>query len=237
MAISQRLKYHRRGYALKSHDAVLSPQPGKQLELCSLNLFNSTNDVQDLGAGIALDSSEYTIYSFRTGGIVPFDNTLFTTSNGDGFVIQSSSPISMVSFNKTQGQGGSPTYEYAYDTATGTPDLVPIGPGDFTGTGSGAIIINPPHDWVPGNLGFTGLPTNLYTLIVLTGTAPSQDVIVDSIKLSNLIIFMEDVESKQTIERSFPGHQYLLNAGAEVIPYFGVPAADNVVEITYKDSP
>lgn len=241
-----------RSYSQESQDAVLSIDASKQLKILSLQAQNRSGGAANVGLGVQfkmasatgqlgfgqIDASETpdfvdSLDSVLGGTAV----TIFTTTNNDGFLVQANRPFNLVGFNVSQEETGAPVYAYSYYNGTSYASLTPILVPDYTATGYENLLFSAPHDWVAGTTAAVGGSSDLYSLMAVATTAPSQAVQIDSLSISYLIGFQDALADNGNLEISYNEMlPLLLEAGESVIPFFGTAAAGNLVSGTYQVS-
>lgn len=225
------------GFAKVTAHTVLTAPPGTQLNIHSIAAINGSVTNGAIGLGLTVTANNATVYSLIAGSASAYNGTAFTTTIGDGFLVQSKNmPVDMLAFNVSQRDTGAATYTYEYWNGASFVFFTPNKTPTFTQLGETGLVYASMYDWAVGNGGIAGLSNAQYTLRVRSTVAPSQAVIT-SIQPVKLIVYREVVESKQSIDLSFDQDQYLFDSGESVIPYFEVADPQNSLEISWQNNP
>lgn len=233
-----------RAYPEKGKTACLS-ETTSQIALLNARAYNNTGGaisvgiVRKIAAGAAAHP-QFRVWSFVAAGSVYTDVTalvaagtnIFTATDNDGFLIQSTHPFGLVGMTvSTAGAGGTFTYKYS-SSATAFTTLTKIDSFDCTGTGDTYCAFRPPTAWaLAGN---AGLDQTMYTVQVIATTAPGGVVAINSLWVGEFLELVSGVADKSGIEVSFPDSKpFLLQAGEGVMPYFSTANAANAFGAYY----
>ena len=163
--------------------------------------------------------------------------TIFTTTDNDGFLVQSPERFELIGFNVTQAEGGTPTYSYQYWDGSAWQDLssyIVESPSAYS-AGNQIIVFKAPLAWVAGSSSAVGGDTTKYTIRARATTAPSTAVQVDDVYAGQFLTFDPDVGDKESLKISFPANEpYMLSGNEALIPYFGSANAANLARALYK---
>ena len=235
MANKQRIINKRFGYKYVSGKPVFTIGPNTQLNLHSICLINNSSQGGMAGIGVSMPSRDFKLFTYQAGIAVLAEDTFvgFTSNAGDGFILQSKTTPSIITF-EADSVSGSPVLDFKYWNGTAFVSLT--AQKATLATGTNVYIIAPPFDWQVGS-DIVGTDTSLYTLIITASTAPSADVNVSAFLPAQGIVIRDDVGSLQALSVAFEDHQYLLNQGEYLLPYFEHADDNNVLEISYRINP
>ncbi len=236
----QQLQIVSSGYGSNAYEGIVTVPTNQQLLVHSFSAANGSSSAKDLGLAIRLAPGHWSLWRLAATDVDETDNiqngtdvNLFSTTNNDGFLVQSRFKFSLIMFNVSQAETGSPTYTYEYYNGSTWVTLTLRNTLTYTTTGKKVIAFNAPIDWEVGD-GTEGGDNTLYSIRVLATTAPSQAVQADSMFIGKLIVFREDVPSKGQLQVVFEAKPLLLEQGETLVPYFETVAAGNVVEASYQ---
>lgn len=240
----QNLLVNRVAYPGQSFDAALAAPSNKQLLITSINAVNGSPAKNDLGIGYTVNSTQWKLYTSQVA-VVDVTSTiqsgavvdLFTTTNGEGFIIQAKDVFGMLAFNLSQAQTGSPVYTYEYWDGSSWQPLQLLASPDYATLGHTQVVFEIPLDWAIGDAGIPQLDDQLYSMRILATTAPATAVQADSMKMAVLLAYREALLSKAELEVNFDTRQFLLQQGEEIIGFFAVADSKNVMEVTYQLNP
>lgn len=239
---SQILDLHT-AYEQKAKAAVISPGDGQQLLLHSAILHNRSGASANLGVLVRL--ADYKFGTLPSGAAV-VDATaaiaagttqnIFTTTNNDGFLLQSKKKFNLIGLEITQASTGSPAYTYQYYNGTAwtaLPDVIEV--PSYSGTGSSLLVFTAPRDWAVGTPAADGGDSDKYAIRVRATTAPGQAVQANALWVGKFIHFQEAVADNGNLSVTFPYEQpKLLDGGEGILPYFGTASASNCVSALYQ---
>lgn len=231
-------------YEQQSHATVLSPGQGNQLALYATHLLNRCGAAQDLAILIRLAEAGLGFLTYTAPGpavdatsaiFANTPQTIFSTTNNDGFVIQSAKPFNLIGFNVTQVETGAPTYSYQYwDGAafTALPNI--INTPDYTSASNQVLLFPTPRLWVTGTDPAVGGTSGLYTIFAQATTAPTQAVIVDELWVGHMLAFMPNVADGAQLSLMYDDvYPRLLDGLEGLLPFFETPNAANLVTAKY----
>lgn len=233
-------------YAEAGKSALVSPASGQQLKIYAVELKNRAGANQDMGVGRLLvaendyqigtvsdaDTPDYTDQTdaFAAGGPV----AVFTTTANDGFLVQARNPFHMIGLTVSQAQTGAPVYALEYFNGTAFTALPMIATPSLTSTGDKLYVFGAPHDWATGGPAGVGVTSGMYAVRIRATTAGGQDVEATAAWVAELLAFQGDIPQNGSFVYSVPYEAaQLLEAEQALIPYFGVPAAGNLVTARY----
>lgn len=169
------------------------------------------------------------------------NTNIFTTTNNDGFMIQSARKFNLVSIAVTTAQAGSPVYEYTYWNGSTWSVLSTIAvPASYT-VGNMVIAFHAPIDWVAGSdAAVGGALTGAYSLRVRATTAGSQAVVANAVVVGQFMAYQKSLADGATL--SFPQGAptiasavgVVFDSGESVAAYFGTANAANNVSVVYE---
>lgn len=232
-------------YPQQSKAALLSPASGKVLQLYAAHLTNRSGGLADLALlkkfgsaawelGTVSDASTPDLSdqtaSIQSGGTVD----VFTTTNNDGFIVQSLKPFNMIGLTISQAQTGSPVYAIEYYNGTSFTDAPMLATPDLTSTGDKVYLFAPPSDWAVGGSAGVGVDASMYAIRIRATTAGGQAVQATAAWVAEIMMYQDDVASNGSLGISFP-YEFpeRLEANEEIIPYFSVASTDNLVTVRY----
>jgi hypothetical protein len=169
--------------------------------------------------------------TIQAGSVV----TIFTTTNNDGFLVQSKKRFNLIGLNITQANTGSPVYVVSYYNGSAYATVTSISaPTDYA-TGTQVIAFAAPQDWAVGTTAAVGGSTSLYSIRVAATTAPTQAVIADAAWVAQFTQYNEGVLDNATSKFDVGFNDpIVLEANEGVIGYFGTASAANLVRVLYK---
>lgn len=232
---SQNLQLLSTAYPTVNRDAVLVPPTNRQLIVHSFIAVNNGPSASDVGFGVRFSPSSWKIFD-QVGTELSTTDRLFTTVAGEGFILQSRSKFNGLAIQMSQAETGTPTYTYEYWNGTAWTPLTLMGTPGFAGT-EGYITFFSPIDWTPGHDGLLpniGIAQPGYAIRVLSPTPGGQDVIASRINLMRFIVVRRNVGSQMHLQIRFTERPMLLEAEEALVPYFAVPNASNLVEVSYQ---
>lgn len=234
-------------YSEQAGTAVVSPATGRVLWLYAAHLVNraaTQSDLavlkrrtdSDLGFGTVVDANTPD-YTAVTAGPV----NIFSLVANDGFLVQSTRKFHFISLNITQAQTGTPVYAYEYWNGAAWAALPMLSTPDLTTTGTKIFMFAPPLDWARGTDATVGAdPTSAnYNIRIRATTAPTQVVIASALPtIGTIIHFMPKLPINGALSlvyrEEFPER---FEALEELVPYFEVPAAANLVTVkTFQEA-
>jgi len=235
------------GYAQNCDTPALLPPSGRQVHVYDVALHNGSAATIDMGILKRMSLSDVSVYTLTaastpdalidTGLKLGTATRLFTATNNDGFMIQSSHRFSLIGLNvSTAGAGG--TYVLSYYNGTAYTTLTTIAaPADLSTTGTKLFLFAPPIDWVVGTTAAVGGDASMYSIRVVATTAPGSAVSANRLWVGQSIDIALQVAAKSNMVRSFYAYQPLMLGGEEgILPYFGGTAsAANMVSVTYSN--
>lgn len=224
--------------------AVVSPAANQQLLLYYAKVQNQSGSTCDLAllSKLSTNATKFGIYT-SPGPIVDATaainagtaENIFTTSNNDGFLIQSTKPFNLIGLTLSQGDTGSPVYSFKYYNGTSYVALPTIyATPSFTSTGDVVLLFPSPRDWVKGSTGGVGGTSTNYSILVQASTAPGQLVKATAFWAGQLIDYAAAVPNNGYMDVQFEYEHPKVFDGLEgVLPYFATAGSSNNVTIQY----
>lgn len=166
---------------------------------------------------------------------------LTTTTNNDGFVIQSSEKFNIVGLTVGTIQAGSPVFEYTYWNGSAWSTLATLSSPDFTAAADTYLVFNEPVDWAALSSADTpvatdGLTANYFAIRVRATTAPSTAPIANIAWVIKLLDYIKTIPNGYAAVRTSvegikvpPGHA--------IVPYCSTASSANWIIIEYKKGP
>lgn len=226
----------------------LNAKLGQQIKLYKTQLTNKSGGAIDLGLLRGLGPSGYKVYSLASGAATDVtaqlqagsDTPIFDTANNDGFIVESKEVFSLIGFNISQADSGSPVYAFQYWNGSSWTSLTPLPalPSSFA-TGTQLVFFAVPIDWVQGGSGATGADSSKYHIRGIATTAPGQIVNANAIWVGQLLDYAYQVANNlsATFETAYPDATMdptTFEAQDYVLPYFGGTAnKSNLVQVKY----
>lgn len=242
-------------YAEKTKTAVVTPTSGNNLVFVGATVNNRSGGAAILGVGFKIINGRWLAgqWDDSAGASYTDDTTdaqdagtddfpLFTTTDDDGFVVQSLDKFGIIGITVTTAEAGTPTYVVEYWNGTAWADLLTIEePADYTAA-EHAIVFSPPVDWTALAAGDTpvdtdGLTAGYYAIKVDASTAPTTAPIASDLWVAKLYDYKEAVADNAVLNvipedsRGYP-----LQAGEQLIPYFGTAGTSNSVTFRYRET-
>lgn len=244
MGINQYLQSSSSAYPNQGLTVSYSAPSNQQLLVHSATAYNGTAGENSIGLFHSIATPDFKLYKLLAGGDVNFTTeiqagtavSIFNTVNNDGCLFQSKEKFNMIAFNISQVQTGSPVYTYKYYNGSTYATLTLLNTPVYTATGVQVIIFNAPIDWAAGD-GTEDGDSTLYSIQVISTTAPSQAVQIDSLKIGKMLKYSDNVLPSATVNLNFEDQPYLLQVGETIIPFFSYANASNRLELTYKINP
>lgn len=240
-------------YAEKCKTAIVPAQNGKQIVFHGATVNNRSTAEIAVGLGFTMpnalwkagqiDVSETPYYIDDTTDaqdIGATDFPLFTTTNNDGFLVQSPYPFSLVGITMSATVcTGSPVYTYTYWDGDSWENLTLIDTPNFTGAGDTYLHFEKPIDWTEASgtaVSAIGATTGYYTIQVKATTAPTIAGIATILWVVDMYEFKAGVTDKNVVNfgteaeiRGIP-----LMGGQGIVPYFGTAHANNMASVRYS---
>lgn len=238
----QNLQTKHVGYANVCSSNVLAAPSNQQLLIHAVHAYNGSGSTADIGICKQLGTTTWKLWSIaasvtnvtstvQAGSAV----TLIGTTNNYGFIAQCSRRFSLMTFNISQAELGSPVYSYQYWNGSAWSTLSLAETPVYTATGQVVIAFNAPSDWAVG-AGSLGPDETMYSIRVRGTTAPSTAVQINSLTLASFIAFRKSIPASQQLSVIFRTRALLLDVSEAILPYFSVASAQNTVEIAYQIS-
>ena len=232
-------------YEQQAKASVLSPSSDEQLLVHTLNMHNRYAGTNDMAACVKLANADYLV-GLLTSGAVVADVTsalqagtvqnLFSTTNNDGFLVQSKRKFNLMGFTVSQAATGSPVYTYEYyngSAYTALTDMIET--PTLTATGDKLFVFSSPRDWALGSTAGVGGSSSYYSIKVIATTAPSQAVRATAVWVGKFLHFQEAVAENGNLHISYPyENPKLLNGGEGIMPYFKNASPSNLVTGLYQ---
>lgn len=222
-------------YSTKGKALALTPASTKHLAVFNARAYNNSTAtlsvgicrlINPLGDQFRLWTLQSGVYAEVTKSVAAGKN-LFTTSDNDGFIFQSSRRIGLIGFTISSASAvGAFTYTYS-NTATTFATVTTIeNPTDYSATGSNYVVFRPPSDWVTG--GNASLDQNMYSLKLLATTHPTTAVAINEVWMGEFLDLYSGVTNNSAVQISFPDSKpFTLQAGEGLFPYFSTAHAAN----------
>jgi len=233
------IKVKRIAYPNQSFDSALTAPAEKQLLISSIAAINGS--VANMAIGLGYSSTRAGWQIEVTLGGVPVDETaniqagvptiILGQTIGDQSLIRSKDLFGLLSFNVSQIETGAPAYAYEYWDGSAFVALPLINIPFYTAVGQQNLVFAPPVDWARD-------AEDLYAIRVRVTTAPTQDVMIDALKVCELLAYREFVPPKgELLLRFEEPKQLLLQQGEEIIPFFAFSSTSNTMETSYQINP
>jgi len=238
-------------YPEKSKTAIATAPTGSQLSFISAVLSNRSGGAISMGIGFKTDDTRWKAGQWVNGSATYTDDTtdaqdsgtndfaLTTTTNNDGFIIQSLDKFGIVGIQVTTAQAGTPVYEYNYWNGSAYASLSTLEVPASYAVGEVTIAFSPPLDWAPVAAGTapatSGMDVGKYVIRVRATTAPSTAPLASLIWVSRFLSFKTAVatDTLLNIIASDTQRGFILNGGESIVPYFQTANANNSVEVEY----
>lgn len=241
--IQQHLQSSTVEYSVQSLTVPYSAPSDKQLSVNAVTAYNGT--AADNGVGIfhSVAKPHFKIWRLLAAGDAEVTTALqagtatsiFNTTNNDGCLFQAKEKFNMVAVNISQASTGSPVYTYKYWNGAWT-NLTLLNTPDFSTTGVQVLLFNAPTDWVVGD-GTETTDDTLYSIQIISTTAPSQAVQVNSVAVCKMLAYADYVQPGGSVYANFDTSPYLLQVGESIIPFFSYANSSNRIDMTYKINP
>jgi hypothetical protein len=240
----ERLQTSTSAYPDQGHTISYTPASNMQLEVYKASAYNASAAENGVGLFHSVSPPDFKLYKLLAAGDVDFSAeikagtavSIFNTTNNDGCLFQSKEKFNMISFNISQAQTGSPVYTYKYYNGSTFATLALLNTPSYSATGIQVIVFNAPVDWAVGD-GTEDGDSTLYSIQVISTTAPSQAVQINALKIGKMLAYNEAVLPGASLEVDFDEQPYLLQVSEAIIPFFSYSNASNRLEIAYKISP
>lgn len=253
--MTQQLRVVTTGYGENFFSPAVSIASSLQLRLYKMIAHNRSGGAVDVGlvkkfkdANTAFKA--YTITAASTPDaaevtdalIAGTSTAIFTTTNNDGFLIQSQNKFNLIAFLVSQAESGSPVYTYQYFNGTAYSTLTTIAVPAAYSAGKKVVAFNAPLDWATGSSAAVGGElTGYYSILVRATTASGQSVLVantagSAISIGSFLDFREGVADNGSVEFSVDVSDpvFTFDAGENVAGYFGGTAsASNSLMVQY----
>jgi len=243
MGKQQRLQVSTSAYSDQGLMQTLTVASNQQMEVYSALAYNALAGENSIGLYHSFASPNFKLWKLLAAGDAEFTSTIqagstvsiFNTTNNDGCLFQAKDKFNMIAFNVSQAETGSPVYTYKYWNGSSFSTLTLLNTPSYSATGIQVIIFEAPSDWVVGD-GSEDTDPLLYSIQIISTTAPSQAVQINSLKLGKVLGYSEAIESCGELEVEFDIEPLLLQVGEGIIPFFSYTDPSNRLEITYKVS-
>lgn len=239
----QRIQSSTVGYSVQSLTVPYSAPSNQQLVVYSVNAYNGTAADNALGIYHSVAKPHFKVWQLLAAGDAEVTSTvqggsavsIFNTTNNDGCLFQAKEKFNLITFNISQASTGSPVYTFKYWNGAWT-DLTLLNTPDFSTTGVQSILFNPPTDWVVGD-GTEATDDTLYSIQIISTTAPSQAVQINSVAICKCLEYAENIGPGGSLYVTFDVSPYLLQVGESIIPFFSYANSANRIDMTYKINP
>ncbi len=244
MGAYQRLQLVSSAYSDQSLTAAYIPPSNEQLEVHSARAVNSSVAENAVGLFHTVTNEHFKLWKLLAAADAEFTDTIqagsavaiFNTVNNDGCLFQAKEKFNIIAFNISQAETGSPVYTYKYYNGSGYTTLSLLNTPSYSATGIQVILFEAPVDWVVGD-GSEGADSELFSIQVISTTAPSQAVQINSLKLGKMLSYNDSVEPSGALEVNFEDQPLLLQVGESILPFFSYTDPANRLELAYKVSP
>lgn len=241
---NQRLQSASLAYADQGLTVPFAVDASKQMEVHRALAYNASAAENAVGLFHSVSPPDFKLFKLLAAADAEFTDeiqagtavSIFNTTNNDGCLFQSKEKFNMIAFNISQAQTGSPVYTYKYYNGSTYATLPLLNTPAYSATGIQVIIFNAPIDWAVGD-GTEDADSSLYSVQVISTTAPSQAVQINSLKIGKMLAYNEAVLPAGVLEVDFEEDPYLLQGGEAIIPFFSYSNASNRLDIAYKVSP
>lgn len=241
---NQYLQSSSTAYTDQGLTAAYSAPSNNQLLVYSASAFNGIAGENSIGLFHSVATPDFKLYKLLAAGDTDFTSTIqagtpvsiFNTTNNDGCLFQSKEKFNMIAFNISQASTGSPVFTYKYWNGSSYATLTLLNTPAYSATGIQVIVFNAPTDWVVGD-GSEDADSTLYSIQVISTTAPSQAVQINSLKVGKMLKYGVGILEGGSVSLNFEDQPYLLQVGETIIPFFSYTSASNRLEITYKINP
>lgn len=240
-------------YDVKAKTDAVTPATGEQLIFKEMQLENNTGGDITVGVGFKLDNSRWKFGQWDDSETASYtddttdaqdagasDAALTTTTNNDGFVVQSLDKFGCVILQVGTAEAGSPVYEYTYWNGSSWATLSTLSVSSAYTVAEHLILFSPPQDWAALASGDTpvdtdGLTAGYYAIRMRATTAPTTAPLATQIWVAKLFDHLK-VLSTNTEYNSYveDDNGILLNGGESIIPIFSSSNADNHVKVLYS---
>mgnify|MGYP000896238447 CR=1 FL=1 len=218
--------------------ALVSPAAGKQLRLYGVYPTNRSGGNQDMGVLKKFQDAAWLIgtvnpaYTDQTAAVQGGTTTsLISSVNGEGLAALSQKPFHLLGLSVTQADGGGATYVYEYFDGSSFVAMPMLATPSLSSTGDKLFLFAPPADWAVG--GIAAYP-NHYAIRIRATTAGATAVQADDAWVGELLAFQGDVPHNGVLGYVPPSDfSELLENFEELMPYFSVPSANNLVTVRY----
>jgi len=244
MGAHQRLQLLSSSYSDQGLTLAFPAPTAEQLEVYSVKAVNGLPAENALGLYHTIAAPHFKLYKILAAGDADFTSivqagtavSIFNTTNNDGCLFQAKEKFNMIAFNISQAETGSPVYAYTYYNGSSYSTLTLLNTPSYTATGIQVLLFEPPVDWAVGD-GTEDADSTLYSIRVISTTAPSQAVQINSLRLGRLLAYSDAVAPSGALEVDFDKDPLLLQIGETILPFFSYTDSSNRLELAYKVSP
>lgn len=241
--IQQNLQSSTVEYSVQSLTVPYSAPSDRQLSVNSVTAYNGTAADNGLGIFHSIAKPHFKVWRLLAAGDAESTSTIqaggtvsiFNTTNNDGCLFQAKEKFNMIAVNISQASTGSPAYTYKYWNGSWS-NLTLLNTPDFSTTGVQVLLFNAPADWVVGD-GTEVTDDTLYSIQIISTTAPSQAVQINSVAVCKMLKYADYVQPGGSIYINFDTSPYLLQVGESIIPFFSYANSSNRIDMTYKINP
>ena len=180
---------------------VIAPS-GKILSFHSLHALNNSGGACTVGIGHKINPAMWTVGEVTVANTPDYlDKTallqnqtgtmsLFTTTVGDGFMVQSKKKFNVFGFSTDSIISG-PTLNFYYFNGSSFVSFSPIYQPTFTASGSKVFAFAAPQSWAPGSTGAVGggvidSSSSLYSILVNVSVAGSGTITASDCWVGNM---------------------------------------------------
>ncbi len=169
------------------------------------------------------------------------DFVLQSTTNNDGFVVQSTEKFNIIRIDVGTAETGSAAVdEYTYWSGSAWSVLPTISTVDHTGTGDEFLQFLTPNDWTKTATGDTPVDTDkldagVYAIRYRATTAPGcVGALATDLAVIQLVDYIEKVGDGASVKRDYPGAGLKVPFGQQVLPFCSTANAANWISVNYR---
>ena len=241
-----------RKYSEVCKSTIVSPESGETLYIGKVVLTNRSGGATDVGFGFRHTNSMWEAGQITAASTPDYsddttdaqdagtnDFALFTTTNNDGFLVQSIEPFNLIGIDlSTAASGGSPVYEYTYYDGTNMTALTLIDTPDYTDTTNDQhILFEVPNNWAKGSTAAVGADSDKYAVQVRATTASSgAGGLAAELWIASLTDLQVEIANNFALVEDFGSGEMAIPHGNGFVAYFETASANNLVEVHYRSS-
>ena len=244
MGAYQRIQISSSAYPDQGLTQSYTAPSNEQLEVYKASAQNALPTENAVGLFHTVATPHFKLYKLLAAGDTEFTSTIqagtavsiFNTTNNDGCLFQAKEKFNYIAFNISQAQTGSPVYTYKYYNGSSYSTLTLLNTPAYDATGIQVIVFEAPIDWAAGD-GTEDADSTLYSIQVISTTAPSQAVQINSLKIGKMLSYSDAIPASGILEVEFNSEPLLLQVGEAIVPFFSYTDPSNRLELAYKVSP